>query len=126
MKISPQMLKKRLELMKMVNEFHNVSEACKAVGISRNSYYRLRKLYESGGECALMNINRKKSVCTEVLEKQVLETSKSNPHLGKYRIAKILKQSGIFLSATTVNAILRRNDLNTSEKRRNLRRKSYS
>ncbi len=124
MKISPHMLEKRLALMKLVEEFRNISQACKSVGLSRNSYYRLRKLYESGGENALMIINRKKSVSTETLEKRVLKISKSNPHMGKYRIVKIMEQAGIFLSATTVNAILCRNGLNTSEKRRHLVNKS--
>jgi transposase InsO family protein len=114
-------IRAKVGLLELAKQLGNVSQACKMMGYSRDSFYRFRDLYETGGEIALQELSRRKPLLANrtppEIEALILELSLEQPAFGQIRIANEVRQRGHSISPAGVRGVWQRNDLETMKKR---------
>lgn len=121
MNVSQKVIKPKLGLLELAKQLGSVSQACKVMGYSRDSFYRFKQLYETGGEEALHDLSRKrpnlKNRVPQHVEEAVSEFALEFPAFGQVRAANELNRRGIMVSSSGIRLIWVRNDLETLKKR---------
>jgi len=115
------LLKYKMSLLQLAEQLQNIRQACKIMGVSRQHYYDIKRRFEQAGAIGLKD--RPKSTpkmpnqASEELEKTVLSFSLKHPTFGKDRVALQIRLKGILISATGVEKIWQRNNLQNRYKR---------
>lgn len=121
MTTAEKVIKNKVGLINLAEHLGNVSQACKIMGYSRDSFYRFKELYDEQGEEGLRELTRRKpnpkNRVDLVIEEAVLTIAIENPALGQLRVSNNLKQEGIFVSPSGVRSIWLRHNLETFKKR---------
>ena len=114
-------IKNKLGLLNLAERLGNVSEACKVMGYSRDSFYRFQQMYDQYGEAGLQEISRKKpnpkNRVDPAIEEAVVAFATEYPAHGQVRVSNDLKKRGVFVSPGGVRSIWLRHNLETFKKR---------
>ena len=116
-------IKPKVGLLKLAEQLGSVSEACRIMGYSRDTFYRYKELYEQGGTEALRELTRRKPLLKNrvaiEIEEAVCARAIEQPTWGQLRVSQELQKQGMLISQFGVRGVWLRHDLQTMKQRLN-------
>jgi len=108
-------IKHKVGLLNLAEELGNVSQACKVMGLSRDTFYRYKAAVEEGGVDALLDQPRTKpnikNRTDEATEAAVCDYAIDFPAHGQVRASNELRKRGVFISPSGVRCVWLRHGL---------------
>jgi len=109
------LIKHKVGLLNLAEELNNISQACRIMGLSRDTFYRYQEAVEAGGVEALFDQDRRrpnlKNRVDEQTETAVVNCAIAYPAYGQVRVSNELRKQGMFVSPSGVRSIWLRHDL---------------
>lgn len=113
--VNQPIVKHKLGLLNLAQELGNVSQACKIMGVSRDTFYRYQEAKATGGVEALLHKDRRrpnlKNRIDEAIEQAVLAYVIEQPAHGQVRVSNELRKRGTFVSPSGVRSIWVRHEV---------------
>ena len=89
--VNQPIVKHKLGLLNLAEELGNVSQACKIMGVSRDTFYRYQEAKSTGGVAALLHKDRRrpnlKNRVDDVVESTVIAYAIEQPAHGQVRVS---------------------------------------
>lgn len=121
--VNQPIVKHKLGLLNLAQELGNVSQACKIMGVSRDTFYRYQEAKSTGGIEALLHRDRRhpnlKNRVDEAIEQAVLMYAIEQPAHGQVRVSNELRKRSTFVSPSGVRSIWLRHQLANFKQRLN-------
>jgi transposase InsO family protein len=108
-------IKHKIGLLNLADELGNVSQACRIMGLSRDTFYRYKAAVDDGGVDALIDRGRRqpnlKNRVDEQTEAAVVAYAIEEPAHGQVRASNELRKRGVFISPSGVRCVWLRHQL---------------